>query len=311
MGLSVVTNWFALGAAYAWYDWATQFKDGDGFVGPTFFADYAKTAKIALRGTGRGDGLIPGFDGLRCDEFDPLQVDPLIRRFYRSSSRFELHVVRNTWNPKLSLIASMVTAAARQLGQLNIPLDTIGEMESEFQLLDVNQDGRHDFVCWVRRFKDAQGSARGHFYTGAFRPFLSVVDGLLGAYLACAFPLPGANIAAVLKFHNTRDGGFRASSLPLPQRTRPRGVFTEAGSYIGSHEAGTYIVIPLRRSLCILPAFGLAEDFRFRAAEDAQGPMIRGQHRCLWLGNLAFRLDYVIRPPAEAARRGRGTRRPR
>jgi hypothetical protein len=300
--VSLVTRWFALAAAYAWYDWATQFKDDSGYVGPDWFKRYAVRTGSGLRGDGRRGGLIPGFDTLECDDFNPREVHALIRDFYRNSARFTLQIVRNRWNPTWRPFAPLLTPILQRIGQLCIPVETTGTMVSEYQLLDIDKDGRHDFVCWIRGMASPEGGKPEPFYTGAFRPFHSVVDGTRSAFLACAFPVPFANVAAVLKFSNTPNGGFRASSLPAPLPSGARRGFAEAGSYIGSREAGTYVVVPFRRSLYVFPAFGLEEDFRFRVDEDADGPRIRGIHRCLWLGSLLFRLDYVIRLQGPAKR---------
>jgi len=297
MPVSLVTRSFALAAPYAWFDWATRFKDRDGYVGPRYFADFASDTAGRLKVAGPCGGLIPTYDELRCDDFDPMAVDPLIREFYRHSATFGLRIVENRWNPWLGGVPQLWRAVAAWLGQFTFPVNEIGNVESQYEYLDIDGDGADDFVCWIRHVV-RDGTKDGElFYAGAFRPFLSVVDGRLSAFLACAFPLPGCNLAAVLKFHNEPDGGFRASSLPDSAAPTPPSKHAESGSYIGSREAGTYIVVPGARTLSLFPALGLHEDLQFRVENDHRGvPYIYGEHRCYWLGLRAFTLVYEIRP---------------
>jgi len=304
MPVSLVTRWFALAAPYAWYDWATRFKDRDGYVGPRYFEDYARETSGRLKLAGPADGFIPTFEQLGCDDFDPASVDPLIRDFYLHSASFGLRIVENRWHPWLGDVPQWWRRLAACLGQFVFPVNEIGSVTSRYELLDIDADGEDDFVCWIRHVQ-REGSGEGEgdlFYAGAFRPFRSVIDGRESAFLACAFPMPGCNVAAVLKFHNEPDGGFRASSLPDPEVPKPSPGHVEAGSYIGSREAGTYIVVPGARTLWLFPALGLHEDLRFRVERDAAGsPFIRGEHRCYWLGLLAFTLVYEITPQAQVA----------
>lgn len=304
MAVSLVTRWFALAAPYPWYDWATQFKDGDGYVGPRWFAEYARDNDARLVPAGPDGGLIPAFEELECDDFHPLEVHPLLREFYRHSATFGLRLVGNRWNEQLGALPQLWYKISSCLGQFTFPVNRLGEVDSTYDLLDLDDDGTHEFVCWIRSVRTEEDAPGKLFYAGAFRPFFSVVDGRESAFLACAFPLPGCNVAAVLKLHNEPNGGFRASSLPdrsEPDETRARRRGRPTARYIGWREAGTYLVVPGRRTLCLFPALGLEEELTFRVEPDARGtPVIRGEHRCYWLGMLAFELDYEIRKQADA-----------
>lgn len=298
MALSIVTRWFALNVPYAWFDFATTFKSHDGYVGPHYFREYAEDAKAALLQWGAPRAIIPNFKDLKCDEFDPLAVDPLLVRFYTETSKFDLRIVRNEWrNEVVRAIGRAYEWCALRIGMLSIPTSGVGAVDSELNLLDVDFDGRGDYVCWVRHVRLSDGSERQLFYAGAFRAFLSKVEGRSGAYLGCVFPVPGGNVTAVLKLCNLENGRLRISSLP--EHVESKAAYTKrtrTARYLGSHEAGSYLLLPLSRSFSMAPLFGLEEDLSFRVEQGGSGSLIRAEHRCYWLGREMFRLDYEIRP---------------
>jgi hypothetical protein len=268
-------RWFALGAPYTWFGFATRFEDSDEFVGAEFFREFAQSVGAAFMGKGTDAGLMDSFDNLVSNRFDPSKVHPIIRDFYEHTSRFDMDVTIR-WNPFIRPLGALYRILmARRMRQLAIPLDNelLSGLDSWLELIDLESDGRADFRCWIRVAEDSGVPV----YVGAYKTYKSMIDEVDTSYVSVAFPLPGGNLTTVLTPLNLdRDG------LMLTTRDR------------FSTEAGVYLIFPHPKSFSMAPALGLSEQFQLRPMADGSG--IDVVHDCFWLGMSAFQMRYKITP---------------
>lgn len=275
MALRFVLRWFAVGAPYPWFGFATRFKDSDGIVGAEFFKQFAASIQAAFEGRVIDAGLVDSLDTLKSDYFDPIRVHPLIREFYEYTSRFDMKVTIK-WNPLVRPFGKLYQAlVARRMQNLVIPLDSeeLSALDSWLDLIDLERDGIADVRCWIRVSKDS----RIPVYVGAYKAYRSEIDAYRASYVSVAFPLPGGNMTTVLTPRNLGQDGMMLT-------TRDR----------RSSEVGVYLLIPHQRSFTMLPAFGLAERFKLRPGLSGGESQIDVEHDCYWLGLWAFRMKYVI-----------------
>jgi hypothetical protein len=281
----IVLRWFAFGAPYSWFSFATRFKDNDEFVGAGFFREFAKKVHATIT-RGEDTGLMESLDSLSSSLFVPSLVHPIIREFYEHTSRFDLDYQIN-WNPLVRPFGELyLRLIAQRMQQLQIPLDTetLGALDSWLELIDLDKDGTADFRCWIRVRKDS----RIPVYVGAYKTYRSFLDDFSASYVTVAFPIPGGTISTVLTPRNLDPDGMELNSrVPI------------------SSENGVYLIIPHRRSFTMIPAFWLSERFRLRPNPTGVG--VRVQHDCFWFGIRAFTMHYQIsrmrqRAPQVAAR---------
>lgn len=97
MGMRAVFRWVAVGAPFTWFPFATRFRARD-VVGKEFFKQFAEQTKAQFEGHVPNAGLVQSFDCLKCDDFDPRLVDPLIRDFYEHTARYDMQIAIR-WNP--------------------------------------------------------------------------------------------------------------------------------------------------------------------------------------------------------------------
>ena len=187
-------------------------------VGP----DFAKRLAARAHGTLTEDlddiGLMDDFSMLQGPDFDPAQVDPLIRELYEHTTRFTLDVVPHwslIYKPAFWLFRKLFAEAT---GQFNLPFDAreaAQGLESHIDTIGFNDGKTLDLRCWVRVYRQSRLSLYVGFYTT-----LRHND---RGYVSVGFPLPFASLTSTLRPTN------RGARLLL--RTR-REDGTVAGDYI-------------------------------------------------------------------------------
>lgn len=271
---SLLNRWVALRARFADCPFAQPLADPDGKIGHHFPREYAAATGARVD---PGQALIPDLSRLRCADFSPERVDPLIREFYEQTAAFSLSV-RGGWRFPFTVSKRLYGSIAERLQQLVVPDLERGieyEMQSELWLVDHDRDGVYDFRLWLREMKETGAL----FYVGAVMDF--VLDG--HAYVTVAFPLWRANLAVVLRCQNLPGGGFALD--------------TRGGA---AEWAGSYLVVPGRRSrfsMVRLP--GSHESFRFEARRAGSTPYVAGTHTARLQGREALVLDYCIARAAD------------
>jgi hypothetical protein len=184
-------------------------------IGESYFADVAAREGLEL---GPADGLLPSFEALRSEAFDPGAVDPRIVDFYERTARFRLQLW-SQWSPLHRPFGALIDRIfARRLGQLRLPLaplDTSRGVTSE--LLALRGGDRTLLTAWLRRRLPAGEPLYAGFYS-AERPPLAA-----GPCVRTVFPLPNGSASVFLTPVARADGTFELVS--------PAGRFGDPGFY--------------------------------------------------------------------------------
>src|SRR5207248_2624907 len=155
-----------------------------GRIGAEFYDYLAQREHLQIRSASDA-GLIPDFDSLRGDGFDPDRVRPEIRDFYENTSRYRL----DAWSEaalSTRFFLWAMTRASRRMDQMNFPVSSLelaGGMTNEVLPL-VCPDGALYATGWLRRV-----SATGRVvYTALYS--VQQPAGYPGPCVKVSFPLP-------------------------------------------------------------------------------------------------------------------------
>ncbi|HEY9378746.1 MAG TPA: hypothetical protein VIQ02_16840 [Jiangellaceae bacterium] len=183
-------------------------------------------------------GIVASLGELAGPDFDPAEVDPLVREFYEHTTRFTLDIVPKwrLWvRPGYLLYRTVV---ARPLGQANVPMNQREALRGVRGRIDTITPTQSNVVAvrgWIRSFADDDEP----IYVGIYTTYRHDDRG----YVSVGFPLP--------------HGSFTATLLP---RARPGG-----GLVLTSHSAldhpGHYLtyIDPTTAELTALEVHGFAE----------------------------------------------------
>jgi hypothetical protein len=175
-------------------------------IGDRFFDDYAARHGLVLGGA---EGLLPRFDALRSDTFDPSAVDPRIAEFYEQTGRFKLQLW-SQWSPLHRPFGALIDRIfARRLGQLRMPLaplDTSRGVASE--LVGLRAEDGELLTAWLRRRLPAGEVLYAGFYSISTPPLAS------GPCVRTVFPLPNGSASVFLYPVAHGDGSFELVSPP-------------------------------------------------------------------------------------------------
>lgn len=159
-------------------------------------------------------GILASLDGLAGPTFDPARVHPLIREFYKHTSRFKLSIVPE-WRPWMKpAYALFKRTVAEPLGQAAIPSNIEQAqrgMVSTIDTIDLDGDDEIDVRGWIRTFADSGAP----IYVGIYTSFRHAGRG----YVSVGFPIPSANFTATLLPHDAGEHDLVLSSrsrLPFP-----------------------------------------------------------------------------------------------
>ena len=218
-------------------------------------------------------GIVASLDALAGPEFDPDQVDPLVREFYEHTTRFALDIVPQwrLWvRPGYLLYRTLV---ARPLGQASIPMNQREAQRGIRSRIDTitGVDGAVSVRGWIRSFADDDEPIMVGIYT-------TYTHGGCG-YVSVGFPVP--------------EGSFTATLLP---RSRPdRGLTLTSRAHDG--QAGHYLtyVDTAADELTALAVHGFEEQLDVFVEDGA----LRAEH-AFWVFGFPFlTLHYrIARKPA-------------
>jgi hypothetical protein len=204
--------------------------------------DYVRELAEVLGGKYQADapdvGIVASLDDLEGPEFDPAEVDPLVREFYEHTTRFRLDIVPE-W--KLWVRPGYLfyrTLVARRLGQANVPMNQRETLRGVRSRIDTITPDGTDLIGvrgWIRSFADTDEP----IYVGIYTTYRH--DGR--GYVSVGFPVP--------------QGNFTATLLPMP---RPGGGLVLT-SRSGLGHPGHYMsyIDPETRELTTLAVPGFAE----------------------------------------------------
>ena len=178
-----------------------------GQIGVEFYATLAEREQLTIEKSPEA-GLLPDFDVLGRDGFDPSQVQPAVRDFYEHTARFRLEAWSEAPILTRFFLWGLTRFVSRQMDQLNFPVSSLelaGGMSSEV-LPMVNEDGRRVYTGWSRCLvKSKQVN-----YTGLYSTERPGGEGV--PCVKVSFPLPLGSATVYLKPEVDSDGSFRLIS---------------------------------------------------------------------------------------------------
>lgn len=188
-------------------------------VGPDFFARAGALVDRESRPAPRGivdrmaDYANPGIDTSR--------VHPAIVRFFEDTASLALHV-ESHWRFPASLAWRLLRRVMRAVGQFVLP-ERSADILTRVFAIDTSVDGRDDARAVVRTYEG----------TGEVMQVVSYATWQRddAAYMSAAFPLPGGQIAGVLRLDPIAedDGGRLAVALTSTTRDDDAGVWLALG----------------------------------------------------------------------------------
>lgn len=259
-----------------------------GRVGADFFARSGACSTDPER---RPTGLVDRLEDLAHRGCAVERIHERVRAFYERTDAHALTVLPR-WRPGFRAGGRAWARLARTLGQLQLPVveRSPDAVASEIVPLDGARDGRDAPRGWTRTFEDGRA-----MYVAAYATHRA--EGV--AYMNIAFPLPGANLASILRMENRGEAG-----VVLTTRN-PRGEPGDAGIWLvlrpGRRRAP--LKLPMAETIEVWPTGDPAVPGTLAAAAPV-GATVVARHR-IWLLGLPFlALDYVITDRAAPARAG-------
>jgi hypothetical protein len=252
---------------------------GGSHIGDSPYREVAAAEGLTVERPAVDGGLVPSFEQLRSDRFDPARAHPLVREFYEHTTRFAMDVWSKSYFPASIGLWLLVRTISRQVNQLNFPLsplETARGLVSEIISLR-RPDGVVRYTGWFRTLAHQERVLYTGFYMTESAPRLGV------ACVKVVFPMPRGNATVVLRPELGADG-----SLVLDSSGRR---FGDAGFYRvearGPERVRVWHVRTLRE--------------HFHVYVDERG-ILRCDHRVRFLGLPVLTLHYkIVRHAAEAA----------
>jgi hypothetical protein len=173
-------------------------------IGDTPYQEVAASEGLTIERTSRAGGLVPSFEQLRCDGFDPDRAHPVVRDFYEHTTDYAMDVWSKTFFPMNIGLFLLVSTISRMVNQLNFPmspLDTAHGMSSEIINLR-RADGSVRYTGWFRTLEAQQRV----LYTGFYMTERSPNNGV--PCVKVVFPMPNGNATVILTPSLEADGSF-------------------------------------------------------------------------------------------------------
>src|SRR4051794_27038428 len=179
-----------------------------GRIGAAFYTSLAEREHLRIEPSADA-GLLPSFDALRGQHFDPDKVRPEVRDFYEHTACYRLEA----WSeaPVLTRVFlwGLTKFVSRRMDQLNFPVSSLelaGGMTSEVLPMADPASGRRVYTGWLRRL----AAADRVIYTGLYsteRP-----AGYPDPCVKVSFPLPLGSATVFLRPEAQADGSFKLIS---------------------------------------------------------------------------------------------------
>jgi hypothetical protein len=243
------------------------------YVGTSYVRELAATLGGTYQPAADDVGIVASVEALAGPEFEPAQVDPLVREFYEHTTRFSLDIVPEwrLWvRPGYLLYRTLV---ARPLGQASVPMNQREAQRGVRSRIDtitsIDPEGGPglDIRGWIRSYADTDEP----IYVGIYTTYRDADRG----YVSVGFPLPQSSFTATL-VPRARPGG----GLVLTSRSDLR----HPGHYL------TFID-PESRELTTLAVPGFSEELDVYVAAGS----LRAEH-AFWVFGFPFLvLHYDIR----------------
>jgi hypothetical protein len=223
-------------------------------------------------------GLLPSFDDLKSDDFDPAAVHPTIRDFYEHTSRYHLEAWSEA-SVTTRLFLWGLTFVSRRMDQLNFPVSSLqlagGLTSTVFPMLD-GASGRHLYTGWLRRFAATGQVVYAGLYSIGHPPAFP------GPCIKVSFPLPYGSSTVFFRPEARTDGSYRIIA---------------AGSGFGG--PGFYRMVEADADHWRVRYIRTLHEV-FHLYVDATGTL-RTDHTVRFLGFTVFRMHYKMTPAAHGA----------
>jgi hypothetical protein len=251
---------------------------GGATIGDAPYRQVAEQEGLTIERHAHAGGLVPSFEQLRSDAFDPDRLQPTVRDFYEQTTQWAMDVWSQTYFPASIGLWLLVTTISRQVNQLNFPLsplETAHGLASEIISMK-RPDGSVRYTGWFRTL----GEAARVLYTGFYMTERAPHAG--GPCVKVVFPMPNGNATVLLRPEVQPDG-----SLVLDSSGRR---FGDAGFYrVQARDSERVRVWQIRT---------LKEHFHVYV--DPRGTL-RCDHSVRFLGLPVLKLHYKLFKPAAAA----------
>lgn len=241
-----------------------------GQIGVEFYATLAEREQLSIEKSPDA-GLLPDFDVLACDGFDPSQVQKIVRDFYEHTARFRLEAWSEAPILTRFFLWGLTRFVSRQMDQLNFPVSSLelaGGMSSEV-LPMIDRQGRRIYTGWSRCLV----KSKQVIYTGLYSTERPGGDGV--PCVKVSFPLPLGSATVFLRPEVDPDGSFRLIS---------------AGRRFG--DPGFYRMVEIDEDHWKVRYIRTLREF-FHVYIDEQGTL-RTDHIVKFLGLTALRLHYRL-----------------
>jgi hypothetical protein len=179
-----------------------------GRIGAGFYDSLAERQHLRIEPSPDA-GLLPSFDALRGEHFDPARVRPEIRDFYEHTACYRLEAWSEAPVLTRAFLWGLTKFVSRRMDQLNFPVSSLelaGGMASDVLPMVEPDSGRRAYTGWLRRLVAADRV----IYTGLYsveRP---------AAYpdpcVKVSFPLPLGSATVFLRPRANPDGSFELLS---------------------------------------------------------------------------------------------------
>lgn len=231
------------------------------------------------------EGLLDSIEDLKSPYFDPDSVHPCVRGFYESTVRYDLKMRSfASWWMRVPLFIYAVIC--RIIGQTEFPTDDV-ELSNRMVALKpgVDTPGRNGERAWIRTH--GRNNARVLYV-------ILVAWHATGrsTYMHTAVPLPGGNIASLMRMSTIEGGGVRHETRETPHRDGPGAVYFS--TRFGAAR------LPLSERIDVWPAShdGVPADLRAFSRESD----VVALHTFTLFGRPFLRLEYVFSPPFDKSR---------
>ena len=175
---------------------------GNGHIGANFYAGYAREADLEAVADGYA-GLLPNFDSLAGERFDPSLVGPTIRDFYERTACYDLSLRIDWIGPFRHPPRTLIYLVGRNVGQFDIPLSpSTVTMKNELIRLEDPVSNETPYVGWLRRSAATGKTMLAGLYTTCGLPLER------GRFFKGVYPLPGGSATTIFRPENRPHGSF-------------------------------------------------------------------------------------------------------
>jgi hypothetical protein len=177
------------------------------YVGTGYVRELARVLGGTYVADAADAGIVASLDELAGPEFDPADVDPLVREFYEHTTRFTLDIVPEwrLWvRPGYLLYRTLV---ARPLGQASLPMNQREALRGVRGRIDTISHPDDEVVSlrgWIRAYADNDEP----IYVGIYTTYRHSGRG----FVSVGFPLPQASFTATLAPRARPGGGLTLTS---------------------------------------------------------------------------------------------------